>query len=79
MHNSIIYQDILEEGMALGLAKGLIDGQKKTLLLWGKSALGPPTPRQEMILKAITDGDRLNRMAESVSKIKTWSKLLAIK
>lgn len=80
--DSIIYQDIFEEGEAAGLGKGRVEGCMKILLRLGAKRWGKPNPGEKVALEAIADLDRLDRMfdcmIESPGDVASWDDLLRI-
>jgi hypothetical protein len=68
MHESDTYQAILDEGEVRGL--------HRMLLRQGRKRFGAPDPATQAALTAITDLDRLQRMAERLLDVASWQDLL---
>jgi hypothetical protein len=68
MHESDTYQAILDEGEVRGL--------HRMLLRQGRKRFGDPDPATQAALTAITDLDRLQRMAERLLDVAAWQDLL---
>jgi predicted transposase YdaD len=83
MKESSGYQIILEEGRAEGLALGRTEGRvqtlQQTLLRLGRQQCGAPSKAVQAALQAISDADRLERMADQLLRARTWQELLAVK
>ncbi len=76
MRDSDTYQAILDEGRAEGETKGRAEEARKLLLRLGRKHLGEPEATVEAAVRAITDLDRLELMAERVSEVASWQDLL---
>ena len=84
MRDSTTYQMILDEGRAEGLTKGraegltegLIEDARKLLLRLGRKHLGEPGATAEAAVRAITDVERLELLAERTTEVKSWQDLL---
>ncbi|MBO0698369.1 MAG: hypothetical protein J2P46_08250 [Zavarzinella sp.] len=63
-HQSSAYDMLLDMGQERAL--------HKTLLKLGRKKFGPPTPENEVALKAITDLDRLDRMIDTLDQAADW-------
>lgn len=77
MHDSSAYELILDEGRAEGLSKGQVAEAQRLLMRLGRRKLGSLNPTDEQNLLAITDLDRLERMADAILTAGNWSELLA--
>jgi len=80
MKESATYQAILEEGEALGIAKGQAQGAvaeaKKLLLLQGSNRFGPPDARTQSALERIDDLARLEELSVRLLHVESWQELL---
>jgi predicted transposase YdaD len=76
MKESTTYQAILEEGEAIGVAKGKAEEARNILLLQGRDRLGEPSAKIAALLDAVTDLSRLEALAIRSLQVKTWEKLL---
>jgi predicted transposase YdaD len=72
MRDSTTYQGILEEGRVEGRAEGSL----RVLLRLGRKRFGEPDAATLTQLQAITDLDRLDRMAERMMEAASWQELL---
>ena len=81
MEESTTYQGILEKGLAKGLTLGRNEGRTEgliaALIRLGTKRFGPPAPTALTELHRITDGDRLERLAERILDASSWDDLLA--
>jgi hypothetical protein len=85
MEESVTYQAILEKGEARGRAKGEALGEARgraeealrMVRLIGEQRFGAPDPATESALNAITDPERLERMAGRFFRAADWNDLLA--
>ena len=73
--DSIIYQDILDEGRNEGQARG----QARMLLRLGTKRWGQPNDGEKVALEAIVDFERLDRMADQLDQVSSWDQLLQVK
>lgn len=73
MKESTTYQAILDEGRQEGQRKGV----QQTLLRQGRHKFGAPSDAITATLTAITDLDRLERMADQLLVVSSWDELLA--
>jgi hypothetical protein len=82
MKESVTYQAILEEGEAIGVAKGEAKGKaaeaRKMLLLMGRDRFGEPSAKIAALLDAVTDLVRLEALMIRVLHAKTWEELLGV-
>jgi hypothetical protein len=69
LEESSTYQHVLE--------KGETKGQRRTLLRQGTKKFGPPSAAIADTLNAITDVQRLERLAERILDVRSWDELLA--
>ena len=76
MKDSVTYQAIIEEGEAMGEAKGEIKGMRRTIFRQGQVRFGVPGEAIRAALNAITDLDRLERMSERLLTASSWQELL---
>jgi hypothetical protein len=59
------------------IEKGEIKNSHRLLLRLGRQRFGNPDATTEAALTAITDLDRLERLADAILTAKSWSELLA--
>lgn len=84
MRESTAYQAILDEGRAEGEIKGRAEGEikgraeeaRRLLLRLGRKRWGDPDPAIEATVRAITDVERLELLAERISEVASWQELL---
>ncbi len=80
MRESTVYQMILEEGEAKGLAKGRREGElaeaRKILLRLGEEHFGPPDAHVTAAVKATTDLERLEALSTRLLRAASWEDLL---
>jgi hypothetical protein len=74
MRESDTYQAILDEGRQ----EGEVRGAQRILLHQGRRLLGEPDEATRSALTALTDLDRLSRLAERLLKVSSWEELLQI-
>jgi hypothetical protein len=82
MKESVTYQAILEEGEAIGVAKGEAKGKaeeaRRMLLLQGRDRFGEPSSKIAALLDAMTDLGRLEALLIRLLHVKTWEELLSV-
>jgi hypothetical protein len=76
MKESVTYQAILEEGEAIGEAKGKAEEARKVLQLLGREQFGEPSAKVAALLDAVTDLGRLEALMIRLLHVKTWDELL---
>jgi predicted transposase YdaD len=76
MKESVTYQAILEEGEAIGEAKGKAEEARNMLLLLGRDRFGEPSAKIMSILDAMTDLGQLEALAIRLLHVKSWEELL---
>jgi predicted transposase YdaD len=84
MRDSTTYQAILDEGRAEGEIKGRAEGEikgraeeaRRLLLRLGRKHLGDPEEGIEAAVRAITDVERLELLAERITEAASWQDLL---
>lgn len=69
LEDSSTYQHVLEKGES--------KGQRKYLLRQGTKKFGVPRAAVDAALSAITDTQRLERLAERILDVGSWEELLA--
>ena len=69
MKESVTYQAIVEEGK--------VEARQEVLLQLGRRRFGMPNPSSEMVLRGITDPDRLARLIDALLEVSSWEELLA--
>jgi predicted transposase YdaD len=85
MKESVTYQEIVEEGIAVGEARGEVKGRAEgvlrarleDLLLLGRRRFGDASAETENALRGIADADRLARMIAALLDAPSWEELLA--
>jgi predicted transposase YdaD len=78
MKESVTYQAILDEGEAIGVAKGKAEDARKLLLLQGRERFGEPSAKIVALLDAVTDLGRLEALLLRLLHAKTWEELLDV-
>lgn len=73
MKESTAFDEVMEEGELRGELRGKI----RVLLRQGRKRFGNPDATTESALTAITDLDRLERLADAILTAKSWDELLA--
>ena len=80
--DSIIYQDILDEGRIEGRKEGRTEGRVELLLRLGSKRWGAPGAGEKVALEAIADIERLDRMfdrlMETPGDLVDWDALLRV-
>jgi predicted transposase YdaD len=77
MKESTTYQAIIAEGREEGRQEGRLEEVRRLLLQVGEDRFRRgPTPKQEEIIEAITDPDRLEELVIRAGHVGTWSELL---
>lgn len=77
LRDTPIYQMILGEGQVEGRQEGrLIEARDLLLRLAGKK-FGPPTEAVEVVVRGLTDRERLERMTDRLFDATGWDDLLA--
>jgi hypothetical protein len=66
----------LDEGRAEGVIKGRAEEARRMLLLLGRKHLGEPDAAVETTVRAITDVERLEQLAERITEVASWQDLL---
>ena len=74
MEESAGYQIIFEEGEK----KGELKHARKSLLRKAAARFGGPDAATEAAIATITEVDRLDRLADNLLNVSSWSELLAI-
>ncbi len=89
LENSTTYQLILEKGIAQGIPVGVKQGitqgisrgrteeAQAMILRLGAKRFGPASADTDAAVRAITDHERLERIAERVLDATDWANLLA--
>lgn len=81
MKESSTYQAILEEVREVGRVEGREEGRAEEaqalILRLGRKRLGDASAEAEAVLRSILDRPRLERIAERVLEVESWSDLLA--
>jgi hypothetical protein len=71
MKESTTYQAILDEGEAIGIAKGKAEEARKMLLLQGREQFGEPSAKIVALLDALTDLRQLEALVIRLLYVKT--------
>jgi predicted transposase YdaD len=79
MKDSVVYQEILEEGEEKGMEKGRVTGVRSVLLRLGAKKLGIPDALVHSRLDMINDASTLEELIDRVTdgSFATWAELLA--
>lgn len=85
MEDSVIYQDILQKGIAQGITQGISQGiaqgilkdRQDLLLKFGGRRLGAASAQLQDRIQTLRDADRLERMIERVHDAKSWEEVLS--
>lgn len=81
MQESTAFDEVMEEGELRGEIRGELRGELKRshrlLLRLGRKQIGAPDAATEAKLTALTDLDRLERLADAILTAKSWAELLA--
>lgn len=75
MRESSTYMGILEEGIAVGEAKGKAEGERNLLIIFGRQRLGEPDSTTLAILEKL-DTERIEALALRLFEVETWDDLL---
>jgi hypothetical protein len=79
MKESVTYQAILEEGAAIGEARGKAEEARKILLLQGRARFGDPPPEVRAALDSMSDVRKLEELTVRLLQAASWQELLALK
>jgi hypothetical protein len=71
MHRKVAWDEAVDEGQ--------IKMGRRALLNVGRGFFGVPTPKIEAALAEIDDPERLGRMIDAMSEVKSWKDLMKIK
>jgi predicted transposase YdaD len=77
MRDSLTYQAILEEGREEGREEGQVRGERRLLLRLGTARFGQPDAVAQSRLDTIADIVEIERLAERMLTVSSWSELLA--
>jgi predicted transposase YdaD len=78
MHESTTYQEIIEEGKAMGRQEGEMREAKKTLLLLGSKRFGPAQEKARVALAAIDRLEKLDELLLRLLDVASWDELLGL-
>jgi predicted transposase YdaD len=82
MKESVTYQAILEEGAAIGEARGEAKGKaeeaRKILLLLGRDQFGEPSANVRAALDALADVNRIEELTVRLKRAASWQELLGL-
>lgn len=76
MRESSTYQAILDEGRAEGEARGRAEEAGALPIHLGTQRFGPPEAGVGVALEAMSDPDRLDRLARQLLNVSSWDELL---
>lgn len=68
-----------EEGIAIGKTQGRIEGERRSLLRFGKQRLGPPSAEVIATIEAIDSPEELDALSDRLPNVQTWEELLSDK
>ncbi len=75
-----IAQSWVEEGIAIGIERGIERGRTKTLRdvisSQGRKRFGEPSAEVQKTLQAMTDAGRLQVLSDRILDVNTWEELL---
>ena len=77
MKESVIYQEILQEGVAEGQTLGHLEGARTSLLRLGQKRLGALDPITSSTIESCSDLGRLERMFDRAIDASDWASVLA--
>ncbi len=77
MKESVTYQEIVKEGIAIGEVQGLVKEAQTILLRMGTKRFGKPTARIRKKIESITSVERLELLAERLLDVASWQELLS--
>jgi predicted transposase YdaD len=75
---SVTYQAILEEGAAIGEARGKAKKARKILLLIEREQFAEPSANVQAALNALADVNRLEELTVRVKHAASWQELLGL-
>jgi hypothetical protein len=78
MKESVTYQAILEEGAAIGEARGKAAEARRMVLLMGRNRFGEPSARVKAALDAVTDLGQLEDLGIRLLQATSWEELLGL-
>jgi predicted transposase YdaD len=78
MKESVTYQAILEEGEAIGEAKGKAAEARRMLLLMGRNRFGEPSVKVVAALDAVSDVTQLEELGVRLLHALSWEELLGL-
>lgn len=74
MKESTTYQAILEEGRS----EGIVEGEKKALLLLGTRRFGPPDAATRAAIVSLDSIGKLDQLTARLLDVSSWDELLAV-
>jgi predicted transposase YdaD len=77
LEDSTTYQWIMEQGEAKGETRARLAEARSLVLRLGTRRFGPPQVTAQAALAAVTDRERLERIAERIFEAANWDDLLA--
>jgi hypothetical protein len=77
LEDSSTYQQILNKGVAQGVAQGAVEEAQRMLLIQGQMRFGHAPEATATALQRITDRPRLERIAGRIFDATGWDDLLA--
>ena len=72
MKESVTYQKILREGLAVGRA----EEAKKILRRQGSKRFGKPDPAIDAVIDSTSDLERLEQLVDRILDVQSWDELL---
>ena len=76
MHKTSAYDQMIDEGIAIGKKEGAIQSLLRTLLKFGIQKFGQPDSATKEALMAIDDAERLDRFVDAFQTASSWQDLL---
>ena len=77
MKESVTYQAILQEGEAIGEARGEAIGERKALMRLGAKRFGPANAETVTTIESITAVEQIEQLLEKLLEAESWDELLA--
>jgi predicted transposase YdaD len=77
MRESSFYQMILEEGEALGVAKGKVEEARRILFIIGWDRWGEPDPLVIEAIESLDDLGQVEALVKQTYRASSWEELLA--
>jgi len=74
---SVTYQEMVGEGIEIGLRRGAQQALQEAILLSGHERFGKPNEEVVNAIHSVTDVDRLRRMLVRLLHVSSWQELLS--